>query len=570
MTHAHTSLINLPEEITIRILEHVADPHNRWLAKDSVLRPNTVDHEQLKTIQSVRLTCRALCRLTTPMLFPVLRVSLNSKSIDAFEQLSKSPLIAAYARGVVVDLKMYTSLAFDMALFEFKRQEHLRELLSRLESQIEARGDQEDENRNEYRRMEGILAALKEDWYRAKVGDDTSDSDSSMAGENASNTDSSSNAADDQEETAPLGTGEFESILLSAYPEYAKRYYEQDACINDNLVMARLAAACSRLSCGCKLVFAAEAERRFRDLTISDVLDDKETLSWMMVQPHAWEDIHCEDGNCDLTAARVLSRLPVALSDAGVQLTELHVGCFPHYACNGFNNLLLREEQQPAELEMELRQAFRHLDIFSFGELSMGQQWRRSNPPDADLPLLHAYLSAAMASPQLQSLHLSCYAYRVCTGRQGQREEQFRLRQVLLSCSNVSSLTSATILEMEVPYGELQHFLSQLGHGLRSLTLCNVKLADGSWAPLLDVLREAIVQRCQDRQCELLLSGLYGGEFGDYLLGEADGENYDAPSDSIPKQQLVKQASAYVLGETEINPLLADGAPHYKRQKKAN
>lgn len=53
---------------------------------------------------------------------------------------------------------------------------------------------------------------------------------------------------------------------------------------------------------------------------------------------------------------RMLSRLPIALANAGVALTELYLDCFPLYA--GFAQLLLHEKQTASELEWELQPVF--------------------------------------------------------------------------------------------------------------------------------------------------------------------------------------------------------------------
>lgn len=56
----------------------------------------------LRALKNVRLTCRILYNIATPLLFPVLHVSIDYRSVERFEKLCRNPLIADYVRGAFV------------------------------------------------------------------------------------------------------------------------------------------------------------------------------------------------------------------------------------------------------------------------------------------------------------------------------------------------------------------------------------------------------------------------------------------------------------------------------------
>jgi len=56
-----------------------------------------------KAVQSLRLVCRRLHDLASPLLFPYVSLSLDQESLDAVDRISRRPYLAAGVRGVMVD-----------------------------------------------------------------------------------------------------------------------------------------------------------------------------------------------------------------------------------------------------------------------------------------------------------------------------------------------------------------------------------------------------------------------------------------------------------------------------------
>ncbi|CAI6094317.1 unnamed protein product [Clonostachys chloroleuca] len=80
---------------------------------------------RLETIRSVRLVCRAFNRLASPLLCPILHLSIDQQSIDRVQKVVGNPLISAGVRGVGLALSYCLSeIAMDESRFlEITRRE---------------------------------------------------------------------------------------------------------------------------------------------------------------------------------------------------------------------------------------------------------------------------------------------------------------------------------------------------------------------------------------------------------------------------------------------------------------
>ncbi|KAJ4154841.1 hypothetical protein LMH87_000116 [Akanthomyces muscarius] len=184
--------------------------------------------ESLRAIQSARLTCRALSQIATPILFPVLRVSIDHQSIADLEQISENPAIAAHVRGVVVNVAAFRSdMASDIALFKKTCLDEIDALFDRLDSAMEFRlqeGDHEDEDIKQYYRIDDAHDLLREEWASA-VSTATSD-------------DSNDDARGKYQATyGGASQGAYGDFLLRSHKEYARRYRQQLASLHDAQAM---------------------------------------------------------------------------------------------------------------------------------------------------------------------------------------------------------------------------------------------------------------------------------------------------------------------------------------------
>ncbi|KAJ3482304.1 hypothetical protein NLG97_g7607 [Lecanicillium saksenae] len=550
------NLAALPADITLQILEHVAGPKNDWQQGWPALVHDIPEGESLKDIQNVRLTCRSLSQIAIHILFPVLRVAVNHRSIDAFEQMSKNLHIANQVQGVQVTVAAFSSvMAADIGSFKDKQLTQVREAFSRLEWEMEFRleeeadksEDDQSEDVKEYFRIDGLFHTLRDVWNRIAPTDSARNDIEGPLDATTTN-------------TTKLTGSKFGAVLLSSYKEYARRYREQVDCLNDAETMTRLVKAVARLKCKGKIRFSEDVPSALTtfgyDLLIAELLENQRALSQALIQPHTWQDLYSDRGEPETEMVRLISQFPIALAAAGMPCTELYLSCFPRF--NGFQHLLTSEGQTSAELETQLKTAFQHLQIFDFGYRGMNYKQIREKPiSEPDLSYIRAYLAAAVASPQLRELRINMNPYGLCFGQGTQDEPQFRLGASVLHSLASRLLTRVTVSNFDATSDELEPFLSRLGATLRWLYVWGVNLREGSWAPLLDAMRGSTAQRCQDGLCWSGLTMVSGAEFGPDRTKDLDiftstrKERAEALRTPLP----IKKAKAYIRGKRSTNPL---------------
>lgn len=540
------NLAELPADITLQILRHVAGPQSRWRSGWPELYRYVPEGESLKAIQSVRLACRSLSQIAIPILFPVPRVSINYRSIDAFEQLSKNPNIAAQAQGVRVDVATFSrDMATDLGAFKDKQMKHIDKAFHRLNYEMEFRLYEEDEESadvKEYYRVENVYGILRSAWNRIAPTKST-------GGRITRETDATTEEME----------GKFGGILLRSHREYARRHREQIDCLNDAQAMERLVKAVMRLKCKAKVHFSEDVPESSPTfgygLLIGELLDNQQALFQALVQPHDWQGFYGEDGETEPEMVKLLSSLPIAFAEAGIPCTELYLDCFPRYS--GFRHLLRPESQTAEELENQLKTAFRHLQMFDFGYRGMNCRTIRHNPiSESDSSYMRAYLAAGVASPELHELHITLDPYGINTGRGRKDEPQFKIGTLLQPLVS-QQLTRVSVSGFEATSDELALFLSRLGTKLRSFFIYSIFLLKGSWAPLLDAVRENTAQRCQDGLCWASLSSLYGAEFGHTRPKTIDVFTTTAEEREVllREPRLLRKAQSYIRGKRLTNPL---------------
>jgi hypothetical protein len=98
------SIADLPDEILLDIFG-CSGPTFPIHDPSEYRKPGITDaSDRLEFLGTNRLVCRTFNRLISPLLCPVVSVSLCPRSIDRLEGLSRNPLIAQGIRGVRITL----------------------------------------------------------------------------------------------------------------------------------------------------------------------------------------------------------------------------------------------------------------------------------------------------------------------------------------------------------------------------------------------------------------------------------------------------------------------------------
>ncbi|KAM7212263.1 hypothetical protein V8F06_012334 [Rhypophila decipiens] len=97
-------LARLPEELLLLIFEVCGQPSS----SDRGDRNRHPVPEHIRTIQSLRLTCRQFYRISSPLLIPSIRIDFRQSSIDRLRQVSNHPLISRGIRSIKIMLDVFS------------------------------------------------------------------------------------------------------------------------------------------------------------------------------------------------------------------------------------------------------------------------------------------------------------------------------------------------------------------------------------------------------------------------------------------------------------------------------
>lgn len=504
----NNGLLSLPIEILHRVFEifrpFAGDRSEDWLG----IYGEFPDSDSLHAIQSLRLTCKRLMLITTPILFPVLRVSINHQSIEAFEELSRNPVIAAHVRGVVVNLAAYSAQqADDISKFASNREAGIDYLLYEKSDARDLGGDDSKDREEEYNWLRSDWRCLTVAWDSIAPPDLDYESDGSLQQE----------VVEDEDKKR-----EFQELLTRGHDEYVRLYNEQVACVRDPETIQTLVRAVSRLNCGGKLQFVDDVFGGLsefpEDLDLAELFQDTQhALFKAMSQPHSWDEMDASLDSEDIELVNLLTSLPIAIADAGIVMEELLIGCFPQHG--NFARLLSAAE---AETEggiggrTKLQETLSHLQVFRFGWRGLDVHQTRHRPLSGEnLSCMMDYLCSAASSSSLRELYLNFKIYGINTPSSRADDPDVDIAPLL------SSITSSELRDVSLQHGsirpqELDLFFSGLQQrNIQNFHISSIELLEnGRWEPLLDTLQQVLSPRCQNAQCKLWLSDLVGGEFG--------------------------------------------------------
>lgn len=116
-------LLDLPNEVLLQIMHFFNEAFVRWSFEGPSCPELSLSFESrqlstsrdLKSIQNLRLVCRQLCTLSSPLLLPTLLIETSPASIAKLLEISRNTLIA---QGVQI-VKLRTSAPYDSARAQF-------------------------------------------------------------------------------------------------------------------------------------------------------------------------------------------------------------------------------------------------------------------------------------------------------------------------------------------------------------------------------------------------------------------------------------------------------------------
>ncbi|PVH72827.1 hypothetical protein DL98DRAFT_520286 [Cadophora sp. DSE1049] len=518
---------------------------NWWYSINRIKNADNIARRQI--VCNLRLVCRRFNDVASPLLCPVLRVELDEASLERVEKISQSPHLAATVYGIQVVLHYRPKeLATDLVQYKARRQKDLEEMIRTCDYNAETWSlgghDEDDETicplpYRQYKQGIRTYRNIFSAWYEA-------------VGLKAVETRWDKEGYPDEKRL------EYQQILVEGHDAYRKKHEEQLGLLADGSFVNRLAASMSRMIHSVSLGFIDTIEYSpdpyFEDPTLLSTNMDH--LRQLMTKPHDWAIIEKLEGEPELLPAKLLSELPIAIHKAGVRLRDVNVGCFPLKVNQSMVCPDRRDPFNPAW--SDLRAACQPISKFDFGSGSMNSQPLRYEHLPADQQGdMDQYLGAMLSGQSLETVRLDFHAFGINDGRG--KEEPHHIGKLLetVLLPSISSLQLGGGAAMN--QNELEKFCSGLGCGLTSLHLYRMELSSGSWAGVLDILRDKVGTRCLEDRCKVSGVSLTGGEFGKK-------EPRDVFADFLswvpkPEPSIVLRSIEYVSGADGMaNPLRKD------------
>jgi hypothetical protein len=562
------TILNLPNELLRNILDDFQDPVIEDGAVEwGELGGYTSDDrlENRRVIQNLRLVCRAINELASPLLCPVLQVDVNQKSLDRAVSVSNCPSIASGVRAICVGLHCFpVELASSLARFMEFRLEKLQEVENthdyyHLEyiPDPEDDSDSADDNGNERDREDRGDNRVRKDYGDENDGGGDKKWSRQIALYKKAHSEyrriatSWGNYAEQARDGGPLeANDECQETLRTGYQEFCEKHREQRQLLESQSFVRTLGSCLVRMPNTRAVGFRDHEDISEEYCGEPDLVLDKALLVRLMTIPVSWRRIERTNDLHHLTA-RILSELPIAIHDAGVTLRELEVGIFP---CVRDHNLVCPEPDS-ARLWAKLRSACQSLRRAGFGDGLRLRSLRYNHMDPEESRHIDEYVAALVSSSHLERVRIYGSAFGINDGLGREREYNFspalsavkwpRVRRLSISCVGMTQAAAENL------------FTGLGSECVESFSMGGWELVEdeevggsgsGSWARAFDILRDKLVPRVKSvyyYQC-------YGGEFGrrQVRAGEWGSDYVRSETPSI-----VKEVEIYISGADIDNPV---------------
>ncbi|CAH0025321.1 unnamed protein product [Clonostachys rhizophaga] len=528
--------------------------------------------EDRRTIQHLRLVCRLFHNVASPILFTVMRISLDKQSLDRAQCIVQHPIFGASVRGIQVYLEYRpASLASEMREYvEFQKRSlgdyvnyrtpsdvrsgHVRSSNGRF---IKVDGDQEkrdeDDNFDIWAPGDETKAFLN---FRAFIAacDRFIKHQGNISGSGR---------------LFAVNEGlvdQYIQLILRSFSEYSKRYDEQMELIISKSFVDTVAQIVSRLGRPITLQ-VDDGEQSHQKLPVRGRLAiclDDEALFRFLVAPHKWTDADKAGGPKLITPARVVPDLSVAINKAGGVVSRYELSCLPdpHH----FDTESSKEsDMSDRDAWGNLRESFRGLKVLRLKGMALKalrlkgtsfiQLLVQRRPPLArDKRYLEKYLQTILSGQFLEEVVLD---FSLLTGLTYENGAIIWCPLGTILQTSRPQAIKITIRCMSLSQIELEDFFQSMDPKTESLCLQGLNLVDGSWIRPLAILKERVAPRCVQGTFSLVLKDLTGAE-----LGPMKRMTTGAPPLKINEREdvgILEVVTRYVRGDgvTE-NPLQAE------------
>ncbi|KAI8655155.1 hypothetical protein NCS57_01263600 [Fusarium keratoplasticum] len=544
-------ILDLPMEILVRIfgfLQHqdIEVRDNSIIYWPSKVQSVSNASEPLLTIYNARQVCRLFNTLASPLLCPFLNLKIEQESLDRAEILLENPYIASGVMGIQVSLEYRPiELAESFRRFAIVRMEHLGRMNRAVDWPIGVTDEEEQESRPDHLRI-GNYQEIYDAW----------DYFLGFMGEPAY-------LPLDEEEDGrifePKGTYqpdrvalEFWRIFCNGHKEYVRLQKSQHDLIQSRTFVKTLSSLASRLNrpLALRLHSSFDSDGLWNRHDAYKILTDNAELAKFMPTANTWSEMmHTMRSPVILHQVKILSELPIAMHEAGVVLRYLTVGCFPEL--NSYSTLCPGEDESLDSPEWgDLSAACQHLEVF---QVEWGGRPARGNFLDlGDEVYNERYVNSVLSSQQLQHVNVTISPFGL-TDSTGHTTIRVPHMPAVLANINWPRIKHVSINTLSLNYEELEHFCKALGLNVEYIGLISINLESGSWANILDILRDKMASSRKSERCRVWLADLRGGELGQ--RGSSFVNRTPFPrGQELEDPGLIDWFRDYIKGEMDENP----------------
>ncbi|CAG9984489.1 unnamed protein product [Clonostachys byssicola] len=542
------NLLDLPMELLANVFDFFKHPALSiqggvdWKMEE--IGASNARSKRFRTLKNARLVCRLFNDLASPLLCPILRLNVESASLDRLRAISASPSLRSGIRGIKLNLNYcFENIAMDEIIFLKVIRHEVNDFFSYCENEYEDVDDRAEPTRRGNRLISSAISfSQNEGLTEVNTGLERKDY-------------------------------QYVDALRRGYLNYRDLHLEQNRLLQHGDFARTLATSLSHLKssidlklCGNHLRYAYEDVHGIPPTAgtrrTPQIFTSAEALAKSISRPHQWVGFRGVHSPARMETARLLCELPLALQREGVSVDSFMPSILKRL--RSFEQLCpgrYTPNEGLEEAQEQLLAFSKHLRSF---DISAGEEYtelsRRVQEPE--MLILESYLRAMLASPRLVNLKLSLgFLMRYIPPNpqsNGRRGRKYYALKSNIFTSPWPNLQRVFLRFLSLPQTELELFCQNLSYELVEFYMSDVKLSSGKWKAIADLLHGRLSQRARLRKCKVKVLGLHGGEAAKIAQSQNANQNTGTlfqQSVQVGSSELSRMVERFITGKCDINPL---------------
>ncbi|CAG9982182.1 unnamed protein product [Clonostachys byssicola] len=457
---------------------------------------------RLETIRSARLVCRAFNKLASPLLCPILHLRIDQQSIDRVQNIVGNPLISAGVRGVRLALSYCPSeIAMDESRFLEIVQREVEDLFSHCCHLFVIDADPwmatHDDHRmvaarNGFETIKEAMAMYREPAWKSalRIG------------------------------LRFRSVSRYVEALRRGFKGYRDLHDEQARLLRHGVFTSTLASLLASLQrpIALNLFFDDPEGLHYADASGIQGAPETKRTPTVFLNPDSLADwirkAHSRhfDEDMEFESAKFICELPIALQKEGVLINR--------FSLNDMTHVRSLAPLDPRMYRPIFGPQTDWTNLFSFGEnlksfelLSLGAS-SLTDVGEGDIHIVESYLRAMLSNSSLVDVDITLAFLRSYPHR-----DLYQIRSTIFT-SPWPRIRRVCIESFALSEAGLRRFCQNLGDEIGHFFMGNVKITDGDWGDILDILRGKLAARVQLKKCTVRIPSLYGGGTEGYVTSQ--------------------------------------------------